>query len=212
MMNIGPVFASFLASEQTSNLVDPVDVTQACLDLRKHQTKDVYEQEGGWQSGFIQHPGNLQPLVDLVMDRAEYLTRNLIKIKPEYPVTLDSWWININDPGVTHEIHNNPPHLHANQFISFVYYPYAKPQCGTLTLSTPSSVQEYIMPRYMLSEDQNEFNSTRMHIYPEPGLLVAFPSYLMHHVGANNSGDTRISIAFNVSLPHQDNSHSKGSE
>lgn len=209
MMNIGPIFASFLASEETENLLDPNIITNNCKKLRLQQAG--FGQPGGWQSGFMDPWGEtLAPLTELVWDRAQYITYNLIKIKPEFKPRIDSVWINLNDPDTVDQIHNNPPHLHANQFLSFVYYAKAHPGCGKLTLSTPSSVQEYTMPRYMLSEDQNEFNCTRMYIHPQPGLLVAFPGYLMHHVDPNQSGHDRISIAYNIALPHQDNTAAGG--
>lgn len=208
-MNIGPMFSHFLASDQTSNLVDPNIIADNCKRFMLNNAG--FTQQGGWQSGFLDPWCNeLQPLTELVWERAQYLTYNLIKIKPEYKPRIDSVWVNINNSNSLEQLHNNPPHLHANQFISFVYYAEAHENCGKLTLSTPTSVQEYTMPRYMLSEDQNEYNCTRMYVYPEPGLLIAFPSYIMHNVDPNLSGKDRISIAYNIALPHQDNAAAGG--
>jgi uncharacterized protein (TIGR02466 family) len=209
MMNIGPMFTSFLASEQTKELLDPSVIATRCKNLRISQGGFV--QSGGWQSGFID-PWSpvLQELTEIVWDRAQYITRNLIKISPQYEIRIDSVWANLNKGNTLDQLHNNPPHLHANQFISFVYYAEAHENCGKLTLSTPSSVQEYTMPRYMLEDGPNEFNCTRMYVYPEPGLLVAFPSYIMHNVDPNLSGRDRISIAYNIALPHQNNAAAGG--
>jgi len=209
MMNIGPLFTSFLAADNTKELLDPEQLVKNLKRLRLN--KAGYTQEGGWQSGFMDPWCNeLKDLTEIVWERANYLAYNLIKIKPEYKIRIDSAWANINDPNTLEQMHNNPPHLHANQFISFVYYAEAYENCGALVLSTPTSVQEYTMPRQMLSEEQNEFNCTRMLIWPEPGLLVAFPSYIMHHVNPNQSGKTRISIAYNIALPHQNNEYAGG--
>lgn len=208
-MQIGPMFSHFLASEQTASIVDPNVVADNSKKLMLNTAG--FTQQGGWQSGFLDPwCDELKELSNVIWDRAQYLTHNLIKIKPEYQPRIDSVWININSSETVEQLHNNPPHLHANQFISFVYYAEAHEHCGKLTLSTPSSVQEYTMPRYMLSEDQNEFNCTRMYVYPEPGLLIAFPSYIMHHVDPNQSGKDRISIAYNIALPHQDNTAAGG--
>ena len=208
-MQIGPLFTSFLASDETEHLVDPNTIASNIKRLRLD--KAGFGQIGGWQSGFMDPWGKeLAPLTEIIWDRAKYLAYNLIKIRPEYKIRIDSAWANINDPDTVEQMHNNPPHLHANQFISFVYYAEAYEDCGRLTLSTPMSVQEYTMPRQMLSEEQNEFNCTRMMVWPKPGLLVAFPSYIMHHVEANSSGKTRISIAYNIALPHQNNEYAGG--
>jgi hypothetical protein len=67
----------------------------------------------------------------------------------------------------------------------------------------PSSNQ--VLPStspYMHVGTPGYFNANKWHIEPEPGKLIIFPSWLMHYVEDNNSQEDRLSMAFNIALPH----------
>lgn len=199
MMNIGPIFSSFLATEDTSSILDPNNIADEILKVKNNG--QGFDQHGGWQSNFLEINNILAPLINLIKDRANNIATEALGIKPDVDVRLHNYWANINYSNTPYLIHSNMPHIHVNNLISFVYYAKAHPDCGNLTLLTPVAQQEYTLPMEYTNGNTNPLTTTRMHITPTPGLLVAFNSHVMHHVTPNISGEDRISIALNFALP-----------
>jgi uncharacterized protein (TIGR02466 family) len=199
MMNIGPIFSSLLATEDTSQLIDPTVVSNQILQDRE-QSKG-FDQKGGWQSEFLDIESTLKPLSDLIKERANSVCKEVMGVDKNVEVRLHNCWANINTSNTPYVIHSSMPHIHANNIISFVYYAKAEPGCGNITLITPTIAQEYTLPMEFTTGQTNPFSSTRMHVTPSSGMLIAFNSYLMHHVEPNMSGQDRISLAFNFALP-----------
>jgi uncharacterized protein (TIGR02466 family) len=91
--------------------------------------------------------------------------------------------------------------MHSNYFLSVVYYPKATVGAGSLTLMAPFTGLEHTLT-YMHVGTPGYFNANKWHIEPELGKLIIFPSWLMHYVEDNNSQEDRLSMAFNIALPH----------
>ena len=201
-MNVLPLFSSFFASEMIS---DELDNTELCNSIRLLEKSDTsFRYEGGWQSGFVDpHTSCLAPLTLAIEKRLEGFA-NMVNLREQdrAGMRVENCWININDQHSQFPIHNNPPHQHANYWLSFVYYVQGAHNCGSLHLISPLDVQEWALPGYCVTQN-NVYNSTRWTVTPEPGLLVAFPSWVKHYVDPNHSNKPRISCAFNVTLPHQ---------
>lgn len=199
-MHVLPLFSSFLASEiipsiDNDSLVEGVQAMEAQSDLRY---------DGGWQSGFIDpHNTCIAPVSQAVEQRIHGVCSAMgIRADVAQETRINSCWINVQDSHSLYGTHANPPHQHHNNFVSFVYYAKALPRAGDLVLIGHNPIQEWSLPSGYL-DTNNVYNSSRWSIRPEPGLLVAFPAWCMHMVEHNLSGDTRISIAYNVALPHQ---------
>lgn len=102
-------------------------------------------------------------------------------------------WMNANPPGGF-----NAPHSHPGAHWSGVYY-----------VSQPaveegnSGMIEFVDPRTDLPNwrilKAPAFRLKRA-FRPEPGDLVIFPSYLVHWVYPNETGEERVSIAFNATF------------
>ncbi len=88
-------------------------------------------------------------------------------------------------------------HSHKNCFYSGVYYYGDRydSNCGNLILSSP--VQE-LSDFLIVPESWNCFNSYTFQIYPQPSLVVFFPSYIVHKFESNYSNNPRYSLAFNI--------------
>jgi uncharacterized protein (TIGR02466 family) len=103
-------------------------------------------------------------------------------------------WANVNGPG-----NYNKPHAHPGSMWSGVYYvePGDRPEGDS-----SSGLIEFMDPRVavdMMDLPGLRF-SDRFTIVPTAGLLVLFPSWLVHYVNPYHGSAERISIAFNIRL------------
>jgi len=183
-MNITPLFPSFLATEDTSKIIDVNSIQQYC-NVTGDGNTDAYSKA-------------LLPLTNWITEQANNL-RDLQGIISEIPFTLDDCWINCIGPNDEHNSPPNFPHSHSTSWISFVYYVNYATDAGSLVLMSPHQNTELSMPRKIVSDD-NIFNAVRWSVIPTNGLVVAFPGWLTHYVEPNHSDETRISIAYNFSL------------
>ena len=88
-------------------------------------------------------------------------------------------------------------HSHKNCFYSGVYYYGDRydSNCGNLILSSPiQALSDFLI----VPESWNCFNSYTFQIYPQPSLVVFFPSYIVHKFESNYSNNPRYSLAFNI--------------
>ena len=88
-------------------------------------------------------------------------------------------------------------HNHKNSFYSGVYYYEDKYEsnCGNLQIHNPLlPLSDFLIE----PESRNDFNVQIFEIYPQPRLLVFFPSYIEHQFLPNYSDIPRYSLAFNV--------------
>ena len=101
-------------------------------------------------------------------------------------------WANVNRSG-----HYNAAHIHTRSTWSGVYYPDVGepdpdyPSNGVLVLHNPKGGDRigFLRSPYM---------PLTYHIDPEPGLMVLFPSHLVHSVNPYQGSRPRISISFNL--------------
>ena len=95
-------------------------------------------------------------------------------------------WANVNQKGST-----NAMHTHSKWHWSGCYYIQGKGTGPIALYSTPYLNQQV---SYGLPFGQS------FTMEPTDGLLLMFPSYLLHEVLTNNSDNPRINIAFNVRI------------
>jgi uncharacterized protein (TIGR02466 family) len=105
-------------------------------------------------------------------------------------------WISIKMPGQQHVMHTHP-----NSLISGVFY------YGSVIENTPGiefhkSIMgvnaSYIQPKIKEKIEYSRYSSPKFTMNITPGLLVLFPSYLVHNVPVNKAELPRHSLAFNV--------------
>lgn len=194
-MHVQPLFPSFLASEVVEpDTINNERIIRAGYELREQHRDNIFH--GGYQSPDLDVDWDLaEDLLALVKDRAQGLWQRLLDGQEGYTAEIDNWWINIQEPGGD----CFPPHVHKGHVLSFVYYPQANPGAGTLNFIAPFQGMEYAMPLELVNR-QNPYTSPRWAVPPQTGLLVAFPSYLMHWVENNHSTEDRISCAFNIEV------------
>lgn len=103
-------------------------------------------------------------------------------------------WANLTDKGETHHVHS-----HQNSIISGVYYV----DVDELTddINFRSVEKEYMLNHIgRFSSNPNPFNSSEICFGAKNGMLLLFPSYLVHEVTKKVSDKSRYSLSFNTFL------------
>ncbi len=155
---------------------------------------------GGWHSppDFFSWDAEC---VRVIEDRVKRLfiatSRAAVPEKKGAPLA-DYWiegWANISRDGCY-----NRPHDHASAIWSGTYYVSTGEPEGDQRLN---GMLELINPCYGLNLTDLTGKSSKQEclVEPHPGVMVMFPSWLLHQVHPFHGNGTRISIAFNVSMP-----------
>ena len=96
-------------------------------------------------------------------------------------------WANKTLLGESHHLHSHP-----NSFMSGVFYfTSAQPEDGGETEFFTSNIPIWYRSPFMCRHDD------LIKVLPEAGVLVLFPSHLLHRVLRHNSNTPRSTIAFN---------------
>lgn len=105
-------------------------------------------------------------------------------------------WVSVKEPNQHHTMHTHP-----NSLISGVLY------YGPVEEKTPAikfhkasygANVSYLAPKLVDNKKDIKYVQDSFSIQFEPGLLVLFPSYLLHSVPLNKTDKPRCSLAFNV--------------
>lgn len=142
-----------------------------------------------WQSSPVLHEQALfRPLVDAVGEAVRAANDALGYVIDGHRIT--GMWANwLRAP----EMH--PPHHHANNFWSGVYWVRVDSAAGApITFSTPNAASRVLFPNV---RELTMINAPSWSLPAVPGTLTLFPSWLTHHVPPVPDGE-RISVAFNV--------------
>ncbi len=106
------------------------------------------------------------------------------------PLSLDSLWINIVEPGGQHT-----GHIHPHSVISGTYYVEMPEGAGGLKLEDPRLAMMMAAPprRARAAPEQRPFHYVR----PRAGDLLLWESWLRHETERNDSNADRLSVSFN---------------
>ena len=157
--------------------------------MELQQENDYFEHGKAWQSrGNLHELPEFSPFVErihaageAVMDFLEY----------EYDrLQITDCWANINRTGYSQRVH-----VHQNNFLSGVYYLKTPENCGQITFADPRPQANVFVPPIKRS---TIYNGDCMRLSPREGDLLMFMSWLPHFVQPNESGQDRISVAFNL--------------
>lgn len=158
----------------------------------------------GWHSNddlFTRPESSLSTLRDWIIgcskQSCSFLNREFFQTSRKLSIQA---WANINSTGSM-----NCPHSHPGAQWSGVYY-VRVPEMQSLS---SSGMIEFLDPRGGSISAQaipgTECFSPKHSITPRSGMLLLFPSYLVHWVYPNDSPDERMSIAFNISFSSLEN-------
>ena len=147
----------------------------------------------GWHSkNFSLKDETPKEFINLISPNINQVFRDMDWDLDNQITKITNMWTIINRKGAAHDRHH-----HGNSAISAAYYVKAPENCGNIIFYDPRPAPIYFHPN---AKSSNSLNCQVNAITPVEGLLVLFPSYLDHSVGANNSNEERVVISFNISL------------
>lgn len=121
----------------------------------------------------------------------EYL--EYIGYNPNADLMIESW-LNLNPPDTHHSRHE-----HFGCFMGGVIWLSAVDDSGNFVIHDPVGVRAQNASQYRFAKTKNTTYSNDIYfVYPKPGTMIMFPSWLQHQVESNKTNEDRISIAFNV--------------
>ena len=160
---------------------------------------------GGWQSSWDMGAWGgpaAQRLLEFAADIVAQLTVDRADGRPVRPAWKSIMWANINRSG-----HGNAHHVHPGAFWSGVYWVddggiAASPALGgELDFMDPrGAAPTMYAPHLGFSTHGGRSLGASELLRPQAGVMVLFPSWLLHGVRPYLGERTRISVAFNFSL------------
>lgn len=159
---------------------------------------------GGWQSEDTYHNSD-NILNTIVKDNLkDHLIDKGILSKALDTVTgpiitairLTSLWINVNGKG-----HYNVQHNHPLSNFSGVFWVKSPEGSGDIKFRSPNTFSCYKEISFYTKAFKEQYNAyTSFNIPPQEGVMLIFPSFLLHSVEENLSDEDRISVAFNLDI------------
>jgi uncharacterized protein (TIGR02466 family) len=192
-MKIETIFTSFLASVALPEIDNDI-LTDYGFSLKEKTQGVIKSNCYGWQSDRLTDPcTEVSKLVTSICEYANVVRKN-IGLNVDNELFMTNIWMNINQGPAF-----NRPHLHEDSTLSGVYYVKAEPDDGKIVFQHPAANFTYHVNEDVAG-DLNEFTSSNWRFTPSPGMLLIFPSYLIHYVEPSLNFNKRISIAFNLSI------------
>jgi len=180
--------------------IDCKPIKSAVQKLKNHdRVGSKITNVGGWQSAglkptSVDAPKELELLFSL-LDKSVKSCLDSIGI-PNL-VEMKNCWFNINKMG-----NFNKPHNHRESLISGVFYIQTPKDCGNISFERHDHSQ-YFIPEDL--EYRNFITGGVVTLEVKQGLLVLFPSWLIHEVEPSQSQTPRISMSFNYNVKDKQN-------
>ena len=179
--------------------VDNLELVNYCYDYREKFPSKKHK--SGYQSFNLTDDNTpISELFKEIRSRTDRVKNEFYSLKESVKLINSSGWFNINSPGDVWESLSFP-HCHSLNFLTCVYYPKAKKDCGDIVLVSPDRALDYAIPN-QIKNKLYVSNTSTWHVSPEDGLLLIFPAWIYHYVESNKSDEDRISIVLNVSLSY----------
>ena len=185
-----PIWTGLLENHEEINK----DLIEYINSVREKNPEGVHKSNTlGWHSPNLDTKNDtvknfFSSISPMIKEVSEDMKWNLIKFQAKI---LNCWAI------INKKYASNAGHIHANSLISSAYYVHASEKCGNLIFDDPRPGATIKKAPYVSLGQWNEGNIT---IEPKTGLLVMFPSYLVHHVQPNMSEKDRTILSFNIDV------------
>ena len=192
-MYVQDIFTNFVASEHLS--LDNAKLEQFCYTQKTVDPGRPGDIDAGWRSHDVDLTSpELHELLTIINTRIAHLHERF-GFRADRPQKISNVWLNINKYG-----NSTIPHIHPHCIFSGVYYVKAQPTSGDIVFMNPVQSMEYAIPTNSVHLN-NSANSISWSQQPVPGMLLIFPSWIMHYVKQNLDTQDRISITFNSRIP-----------
>jgi uncharacterized protein (TIGR02466 family) len=110
----------------------------------------------------------------------------------QFSLEITTCWAIVNGKMAHNSVHNHP-----NSILSGVYYLQAPENCGGIFFSDPRPASQMLIPPV---EEFNLWTFPKVSYKPHAGMMLLFPSWLLHGVEMNMSEELRISLSFNIGM------------
>jgi uncharacterized protein (TIGR02466 family) len=178
--------------------IDNQKIIDECFELKNKFPKGVQKSNmGGWQSEVY----NLFSIDRNLTPNIQNLSYNVLlaanDISKEHKLNLNfnesgcAWWININDQYCYNAIHSHP----GSSLIALYYPKILKDNSDQGNLSFVRCDGSH---HIFLYDERPEY--VNYNLNAEEGVIYIIPSNVLHYVKPNKLEETRISIAFNLSI------------
>lgn len=173
--NISSV-VSFLDSQKLNEAPDHIS------NMYGYRSKNTY----------ILNELSCQSLSTYILKEATTYCKDVLNYNYEEYIFSQSW-ISHKHPGQQHTIHT-----HSNSLISGVLYYGGTPQDESPQIDFHNKFILDSPTRPQYSPPLNQYSSSNFSLIPHPGMLILFPSSLLHSVPENTTNKIRKSLAFNI--------------
>jgi uncharacterized protein (TIGR02466 family) len=174
--------------------------------MKRSLTKAELKSVNKFKTNMRTNIGNQHSLDTFVLDKPEFkdirefidlaiedYMDNIVQPKYDTSCYVTQSWLNWTEPGGFHH-----SHYHPNSFISGVFYINANGNSDRIDFAKEKHDHFDIE-----AGEYNLYNSKTWWVGVSTGVLVLFPSHIIHSVPATEGGDVRISLAFNTYLKGQ---------
>ena len=175
---------------------DEIATTEKQRDFVYAQNWYRPEANNGWltENHYLLDEPVMKTLKDKIMSAFNKMVSDVLQL----PDT--TGWRMTNSWGVKHNTGDwAQEHIHTNCVFSGVYYMDVNDSAGTISFlkSVNDNSTLPLVFRPGVYKEPTDYNLDHANVHPYNGLLVCFPSSLMHKVSVNKSEWDRYSIAFN---------------
>lgn len=142
----------------------------------------------------LDHP-ECSEINNFIMECIKYFGKEILMYSYE-DYSFSQSWISHKAPGQHHTMHTHPNSLISGVF----YYGEEDPDIPAISFHKPiiGTNVSYLSPKYQRDRRKSEYAWETFSVNYTPGLLLLFPSYVLHSVPVNTSTKIRKSLAFNV--------------
>lgn len=142
-----------------------------------------------------------QVIYNNVFEVATFLRWNL----QQFSFNITTCWAVVNGKFASNSVHNHP-----NSILSGVYYLKTPENCGGIFFSDPRPASQMLLPPVV---EFNLWTFPKVSYKPYEGMMLLFPSWLLHGVEMNMSDEVRICLSFNIGMsPLKDRRKEDGRE
>uniref|UniRef100_A0AAU7N486 2OG-Fe(II) oxygenase n=1 Tax=Nitrosopumivirus cobalaminus TaxID=3158414 RepID=A0AAU7N486_9VIRU len=173
-----------------------VDVTgceSKCMEYEKPKSEF---QDNGYSDNMQKDPQFKELFDDILKESQHVFNENYDTRKGGFKIL--NAWVNITKAEEFHKLH-----VHPNADYSGCVYIKTPENCGNIFFEDPNFIAKMDMMN-LNNMQRTVVNIPTVEYTPTVGKLLFFPNWLRHSVLQNHSGETRISIAFNLALDFKD--------
>lgn len=189
--SVTPVFPMPLYKSSIAP-IDPITLNRF-LNFKYEEVDGSYTHKETLERHILNRP-EFSAIKKDVMEHVNKFLYEVVGVDDSLEWYLTTSWVNKAEPGEFHGAH-----FHSNSLVSGVLYLKVNPKSGAICFHKATDYIN-VFPNLICIDygPQTDYNAKTVATTPKPFDIILFPSVLTHSVLANESGEDRYSLAFNV--------------